>query len=111
MQTAIECFAEVSCFTYGLVLSSALRTRASIREGEPSSCSQTRNTTQPCLRNAAVTNLSLTMFFASFSCQKAAFVAGAVEWSGHECQKQPSMNNATLREGKMKSGLALHRSR
>lgn len=65
--------------TYGRALLNARRTRASMRAGDLSSCSHTRSTAQPCLRNAEVTNLSLTLFFASFSSQKVTFVDGAVQ--------------------------------
>lgn len=50
-----------------------------MRAGDSSSCPHTRSTVQTCLRKAAVTYLSRTLFFASFSRQKVTFVDGAVQ--------------------------------
>jgi hypothetical protein len=64
---------------YGQARLSACCRRANTCDGDPISCSHTRDATQTCLRNAEVTNLSLALFFASFSRQKVTFVEGAVQ--------------------------------
>lgn len=60
------------------------------------SCSQTRKTYHPSLRNSFVAFLSRSWFSLIFSAQKRSFVLGLTPCSGQPCQKQPSTKMATF---------------
>ncbi len=67
-------------------------------------CSHTRTTCQPALRNLRDTSRSRSRFRASFSCQNDLLDDGFVPCHGHPCQKHPSTNNATRSFRQTKSG-------
>lgn len=69
------------------------------------SCSHIRTTVQPAPRRAVLTLLSRSRFRRSFGDQYHSLVAGYRPWSGHTCQKHPSIKTATLRAVNTMSGL------
>ena len=67
-------------------------TRSAARPG--SSCSQTRNGSQPSSTSAMSLRRSLATFPSSFAFHQARLDLGNTPWSGQQCQKQPSKNTA-----------------
>lgn len=70
-------------------------------------CSHSRTTVQPAWRRASSAARSRSTFLASFGDQYHSFFFGFKPCSGQACQKQPSMNTATLREVNAMSGRTL----
>lgn len=82
----------------------ALSRRRDTLKGRTSWCSQILSTFQPALRNCTLTLLSRSRLRWSFGPQYDLFCFGGLEQRGQQCQKQPSMNTATLGSRKTKSG-------
>jgi hypothetical protein len=77
------------------------------RASSTGTCSHSRTTVQPAWTSAASVARSRLTFPASFGDQYHSFFFGLAPCSGQACQKQPSMNTATLRPVNTMSGRTL----
>ena len=95
---------DLSCWTVSLILLIFLAKPVPPQ----SSCSQNLMTFQPQVRSERFTSPSRCTFLATFRFQYARFDAGMRQCCGQPCQKHPSTNTATRRDGKTKSGLPIN---
>lgn len=68
-----------------------------------SSCSQTRMTCQFRLSSSRSVSMSRARFLCTLRSHQDPCVPGRLKWSGHPCQKHPSMNTATRTDRKTTS--------